>query len=160
MSPRHEIAVLICMRAGGCAAASDAIREEVMSVRRSGKPVVVSMGNMATSGGYLISGAFRIRTQILRFFDITFFVVLRKLKTISNHGSVIWSHRPSSESSCSSVVSAMLHMSMRNEMLQSVHGRVVLAQGLPHKHEIHSEGCCKSGTNIVKMVVMLSCSGC
>ncbi len=51
------------MHAGGCAAASDAIREEVMSVRRSGKPVVVSMGNVATSGGYLISGAFGKRDE-------------------------------------------------------------------------------------------------
>ncbi|DBB17839.1 TPA: hypothetical protein ACH3X3_002859 [Trebouxia sp. C0006] len=42
---------------GECATGSDAIREEVISVRRSGKPVVVSMGNMATSGGYLISVA-------------------------------------------------------------------------------------------------------
>ena len=49
----------MCLLAGGCATGSDAIREEVISVRRSGKPVVVSMGNMATSGGYLISVAFR-----------------------------------------------------------------------------------------------------
>lgn len=64
----------MCLLAGGCATGSDAIREEVMSVRRSGKPVVVSMGNMATSGGYLISGAFqkKIPKRLLHFFDITF----------------------------------------------------------------------------------------
>ena len=53
----------MCLVAGGCATGSDVIREEVMSVQRSGKPVVVSMGNMATSGGYLISGAFRKRDE-------------------------------------------------------------------------------------------------
>jgi len=41
---------------GGCAVASDAIHHEIMGLRAAGKPVVVSMGNYATSGGYLISG--------------------------------------------------------------------------------------------------------
>ncbi len=55
----------VCLLARGCATGSDAIREEVMSVRRSGKPVVVSMGNMATSGAYLISGALRKDTNTI-----------------------------------------------------------------------------------------------
>ena len=41
---------------GGSAVGSDAIYQEVMKVRRAGKPVVVSMGNLAASGGYYISG--------------------------------------------------------------------------------------------------------
>ena len=41
---------------GGCAVASDAICHEVMGFREAGKPVVVSMGDCAASGGYLISG--------------------------------------------------------------------------------------------------------
>ena len=41
---------------GGSSVASDAIRHEVMRLRESGIPVVVSMGNQATSGGYEISG--------------------------------------------------------------------------------------------------------
>ena len=42
--------------AGGCSAASDSIWHEVVRLRLSGKLVVVSMGNYAASGGYLISG--------------------------------------------------------------------------------------------------------
>ncbi len=41
---------------GGCSVASDAICHEVMRLRQAGKPVVVSMGNYAASGGYKISG--------------------------------------------------------------------------------------------------------
>ena len=36
--------------------ASDAIYQEVLKVQQAGKPVVVSMGNLAASGGYYISG--------------------------------------------------------------------------------------------------------
>lgn len=46
---------------GGGVAASQEIYEEVKSIRESGKPVVVSMGSIAASGGYYIScGATRI----------------------------------------------------------------------------------------------------
>ena len=50
---------LICVylvSIGGCAVASEAIHHEIMGLRAAGKPVVVSMGDYATSGGYLISG--------------------------------------------------------------------------------------------------------
>ena len=36
--------------------ASDVIYQEVLKVQQAGKPVVVSMGNLAASGGYYISG--------------------------------------------------------------------------------------------------------
>ncbi|DBA74926.1 TPA: hypothetical protein ACH3X2_009254 [Trebouxia sp. C0005] len=42
---------------GGCAVASDPIRHEVMRLKESGKPVVVSLGDCATSGGYHVSVA-------------------------------------------------------------------------------------------------------
>ena len=35
---------------------SDAIYKEVVRLQRAGKPVVVSMSNLAASGGYYISG--------------------------------------------------------------------------------------------------------
>jgi len=78
----------VCLLAGGCATGSDAIREEVMSVRRSGKPVVVSMGNIATSGGYLISGAFRKshQKQLLRLFytiSLLYCVNFKQLATMA-----------------------------------------------------------------------------
>ncbi len=44
------------MTAGGSAVGSDAIYQEVVKVQQAGKPVVVSMGNLAASGGYYISG--------------------------------------------------------------------------------------------------------
>ena len=40
---------------GGDGLASDLIWREVMQARRSGKPVVASMGDLAASGGYLVS---------------------------------------------------------------------------------------------------------
>lgn len=40
---------------GGSAFASEVIRQEIENLQKSGKPVVVSMGNMAASGGYWIS---------------------------------------------------------------------------------------------------------
>lgn len=40
---------------GGSYIASDAIRREVLQVRRSGRPVVASMGNAAASGGYFVA---------------------------------------------------------------------------------------------------------
>lgn len=41
---------------GGNALASIAIHEEVVRLKATGKPVVASMGNMAASAGYEISG--------------------------------------------------------------------------------------------------------
>lgn len=40
---------------GGSAYASEVIRRELMAVKDAGKPVVISMGNVAASGGYWIS---------------------------------------------------------------------------------------------------------
>jgi protease-4 len=40
---------------GGSYVASDAIWREVMLTRKAGKPVVVSMGNVAASGGYFVA---------------------------------------------------------------------------------------------------------
>ncbi|MCK7510320.1 MAG: S49 family peptidase [Desulfobacterales bacterium] len=40
---------------GGSAFASDAIRRELDLVKQAGKPLVVSMGSMAASGGYWIA---------------------------------------------------------------------------------------------------------
>jgi protease IV len=42
---------------GGSAVASEVIRRETVRAREAGKPVVVSMGNVAGSGGYWISAA-------------------------------------------------------------------------------------------------------
>lgn len=43
------------MRTGGSAIASDTIYREVLRVKQAGKPVIVSMGNVAASGGYYIA---------------------------------------------------------------------------------------------------------
>ncbi len=40
---------------GGSATASDVIRSEILAIKAAGKPIVVSMGNLAASGGYWIS---------------------------------------------------------------------------------------------------------
>ncbi|ABE55184.1 signal peptide peptidase SppA, 67K type [Shewanella denitrificans OS217] len=42
---------------GGSAFASEQIRQEVLAIQAAGKPVVVSMGSMAASGGYWISAS-------------------------------------------------------------------------------------------------------
>lgn len=42
---------------GGSAIASDTIHREVQQLRAAGKTVVVSMGNVAASGGYFIACA-------------------------------------------------------------------------------------------------------
>lgn len=42
---------------GGSAFASDIMRDELLAVKAAGKPVVVSMGSLAASGGYWISAA-------------------------------------------------------------------------------------------------------
>ncbi len=49
---------------GGSAVASETIAREIRNLKAAGKPVVVSMGNVAASGGYWISmGASRIVAQ-------------------------------------------------------------------------------------------------
>ena len=53
--PRVNAVVLRVNSPGGEVFASEQIRREVEAVRNSGKPVVVSMGNVAASGGYWIS---------------------------------------------------------------------------------------------------------
>jgi len=40
---------------GGSAVASESVRREIIRAREAGKPVVVSMGNVAASGGYWVS---------------------------------------------------------------------------------------------------------
>src|SRR5690606_39068237 len=42
---------------GGSYVASDVIWREVVLTRKAGKPIVVSMGNVAASGGYFVSMA-------------------------------------------------------------------------------------------------------
>jgi protease-4 len=42
---------------GGSAFASEQIRQEVLALKAAGKPVVVSMGSLAASGGYWISAS-------------------------------------------------------------------------------------------------------
>jgi len=52
----HTKAVVLRVNSpGGSALASELIRHELQLLRASGKPVVVSMGNVAASGGYWIS---------------------------------------------------------------------------------------------------------
>ncbi len=53
--PRVKAVVLRVNSPGGEVFPSEQIRREVEAVRNSGKPVVVSMGNVAASGGYWIS---------------------------------------------------------------------------------------------------------
>jgi protease-4 len=52
---RARAVVLRVNSPGGSATASDVIWREVVRVRAAGKPVVVSMGDVAASGGYFIS---------------------------------------------------------------------------------------------------------
>jgi protease IV len=52
---RARAIVLRVNSPGGSATASDVIWREVVRIRAAGKPVVVSMGDVAASGGYLIS---------------------------------------------------------------------------------------------------------
>jgi protease IV len=55
--PHIKAIVLRVNSPGGSYVASDAIWREVVRVRNSGKPVVVSMSDVAASGGYFISMA-------------------------------------------------------------------------------------------------------
>ncbi len=49
-------AVVIRVRSGGGSLfASEIIRQEILSLKKSGKPLVISMGSVAASGGYMIA---------------------------------------------------------------------------------------------------------
>lgn len=53
---KHIKAVVFRINSGGGSAfASEIIRQEILELKKQGKPVVVSMGSMAASGGYWIS---------------------------------------------------------------------------------------------------------
>ena len=54
-NPKIKAVVLRVNSPGGEVFASEQIRREVMALRQAGKPVVVSMGDVAASGGYWIS---------------------------------------------------------------------------------------------------------
>jgi protease-4 len=55
---RDVVAIVLRVESpGGDGLASDLIWREVMQARRAGKPVVVSMGDVAASGGYLVATA-------------------------------------------------------------------------------------------------------
>ena len=47
--------------------ASDSIWREVQQIRQSGKPIIVSMGTYAASGGYYISGTSPVLLTALHF---------------------------------------------------------------------------------------------
>ncbi|MEE3649336.1 MULTISPECIES: signal peptide peptidase SppA [unclassified Brenneria] len=55
LDPKIKAVVMRVNSPGGSVTASEMIRSELMAVRLAGKPVVVSMGGMAASGGYWIS---------------------------------------------------------------------------------------------------------
>jgi len=55
LDPKVKAIVLRVNSPGGSVTASEIIREELAAAKAAGKPVVVSMGGMAASGGYWIS---------------------------------------------------------------------------------------------------------
>ena len=55
LAPKVKAIVLRVNSPGGSVTASEVIRAELAAARAAGKPVVVSMGGMAASGGYWIS---------------------------------------------------------------------------------------------------------
>ncbi|ENK3377231.1 signal peptide peptidase SppA [Escherichia albertii] len=55
LDPKVKAIVLRVNSPGGSVTASEVIRSELSAARAAGKPVVVSMGGMAASGGYWIS---------------------------------------------------------------------------------------------------------
>ncbi|MGK2946537.1 MAG: signal peptide peptidase SppA [Candidatus Malihini olakiniferum] len=55
LDPKIKAIVLRINSPGGSVTASEKIRSELMAVRLMGKPIVVSMGGIAASGGYWIS---------------------------------------------------------------------------------------------------------
>jgi len=55
LDPKIKAIILRVNSPGGSVTASEAIREELAAAHAAGKPIVVSMGGMAASGGYWIS---------------------------------------------------------------------------------------------------------
>lgn len=55
LDPKIKAIVFRVNSPGGSVTASETIREELAAAKEAGKPVVVSMGGMAASGGYWIS---------------------------------------------------------------------------------------------------------
>ncbi|PYA81382.1 signal peptide peptidase SppA [Serratia marcescens] len=55
LDPASKAVVFRVNSPGGSVSASEVIRSELAAVRAAGKPVVVSMGGMAASGGYWVS---------------------------------------------------------------------------------------------------------
>src|SRR5699024_9295402 len=55
LDPKVKAIVLRVNSPGGSVTASEVIRSELAAAKAAGKPVVVSMGGMAASGGYWIS---------------------------------------------------------------------------------------------------------
>lgn len=55
LDPKVKAIVLRVNSPGGSVSASEVIRNELLAARAAGKPVVVSMGGMAASGGYWVS---------------------------------------------------------------------------------------------------------
>ncbi|AHG18294.1 protease 4 [Chania multitudinisentens RB-25] len=55
LDPQVKAVVFRVNSPGGSVSASEVIRSELAAVRAAGKPVVVSMGGMAASGGYWVS---------------------------------------------------------------------------------------------------------
>lgn len=55
LDPKVKAIILRVNSPGGSVTASEQIRAELAAARQAGKPVVVSMGGMAASGGYWIS---------------------------------------------------------------------------------------------------------
>lgn len=56
-NPRIKAVVLRLDTGGGGVMASEIIRQEILELRQAGKPVTVSMGSLAASGGYWIASA-------------------------------------------------------------------------------------------------------
>lgn len=55
LNPHIKAIILYINSPGGSADASESIREEIVTTRNSGKPIVVVMGQYAASGGYMIA---------------------------------------------------------------------------------------------------------
>ncbi|KEY57993.1 signal peptide peptidase SppA [Serratia sp. DD3] len=55
LDPNIKAVILRVNSPGGSVSASEVIRSELVAIRAIGKPVVVSMGGMAASGGYWVS---------------------------------------------------------------------------------------------------------
>jgi len=55
LDPKIKAVILRVNSPGGSASASEVIRAELVALRRANKPLVVSMGGMAASGGYWVS---------------------------------------------------------------------------------------------------------